>query len=361
MKTAIGLMSGTSLDGVDAALLRTDGVRVERSGLALTLPYSAAFRDRLRASLGQEGELGEIERELTLIHVQAVKELIAQAGGISVDLIGFHGQTIFHRPREGKTRQIGDGALLQELTGTPVVFDFRSADVAAGGEGAPLVPIYHAVLARELEKPLAILNIGGVANLTWIGENEELLAFDTGPGNAPIDDWALRHTGQPLDRNGELAERGEIDEARLSAFLALPYFAALPPKSLDRDDFASQIADLSEGLSVADGAATLTAFSAAAIAMAAKHFPQKPKAWLVCGGGRHNPALMAMLRTKLAAPVEPVEKMGWNGDSLEAEAFALLAVRSLYGLPLTFPGTTGVKTPQSGGRMANYTPKLEES
>jgi anhydro-N-acetylmuramic acid kinase len=351
MKTAIGLMSGTSLDGVDAALLRTDGVRVERSGFALTLPYSNDFRARLRAALGQEGPLSEIERELTLIHAQAVRELIKKAGGVPVDLIGFHGQTIFHRPRHGKTRQIGDGALLCELTGIPVVYDFRSADVAAGGEGAPLVPIYHAALTYELEKPLAVVNIGGVANVTWIGENEELLAFDTGPGNAPIDDWVLRHLGQPLDRNGELARQGRVDAERVSVFLALPYFATLPPKSLDRNDFARQIAELSDGLSSADGAATLTAFTAASIIAALWHFPQSPKRWLICGGGRYNLTLMEMLRAKLAQPVDPVEALGWDGDAMEAEAFALLAVRSFYGMPLTFSGTTGVKAPLTGGRI----------
>jgi anhydro-N-acetylmuramic acid kinase len=354
MKTAIGLMSGTSLDGVDAALLRTDGVRVERSDFALTLPYSEEFRARLRASLGQDGPLPEIERELTLIHAQAVRQLIEKAGGVSVDLIGFHGQTIFHRPREGKTRQIGDGDLLRELTGIPVVYDFRSADVAAGGEGAPLVPIYHAALAHDLEKPLAILNIGGVANVTWIGRNGELLAFDTGPGNAPIDDWALRHTGEPLDRDGRLAMAGKINQASVASFLSHPYFAASPPKSLDREDFTRRIATLVEDLSPPDGAATLTALTAASIAAAARHFPQNPKRWLICGGGRHNPVLMEILRTRLAEPVEPVENVGWNGDSLEAEAFALLAARSLYQLPLTFPGTTGVKAPITGGRMTKF-------
>jgi anhydro-N-acetylmuramic acid kinase len=353
MKTAIGLMSGTSLDGVDAALLHTDGVRVKRSDFTLTLPYSEEFRARLRASLGQEGPLPEIERELTLIHAQAVRELIDKAGGIFVDLIGFHGQTIFHRPREGKTRQIGDGPLLHQLTGIPVVYNFRSADVAAGGEGAPLVPIYHAALAHDLAKPLAVLNIGGVANVTWIGRNGELLAFDTGPGNAPIDDWTLRHTGDPLDRDGKLAMAGNINEASVTAFLAHPYFATSPPKSLDREDFTRRIAALVEDLSPPDGAATLTAFTAASIAAAARHFPQSPKRWLVCGGGRHNPVLMEILRTRLAEPVEPVENVGWNGDSLEAEAFALLAVRSLYRMPLTFPGTTGIKSPLTGGRMAN--------
>jgi anhydro-N-acetylmuramic acid kinase len=353
MKTAIGLMSGTSLDGVDAALLRTDGVRVERSDFTLTLPYSEEFRARLRAALGQGGPLPEIEHELTLIHAQAVRQLIEKADGVSVDLIGFHGQTIFHRPREGKTRQIGDGALLSELTGIPVGYDFRSADVAAGGEGAPLVPIYHAALAHDLAKPLAILNIGGVANVTWIGREGELLAFDTGPGNAPIDDWALRYTGEPLDRDGKLAMAGKINQASVASFLSHPYFATLPPKSLDREDFTRRIAALVENLSPPDGAATLTALTAASISAAARHFPQSPKRWLVCGGGRRNPLLMDFLCNRLAEPVEPVENVGWNGDSLEAEAFALLAVRSLYRMPLTFPGTTGVKAPLTGGRITS--------
>src|SRR5713101_9639285 len=241
------------------------------SGPSLTRPYDDALRARLRAALGGKGAVAEVERALTEAHGEAVRALIAQHSIAGVDLIGFHGHTILHRPDEGRTWQLGDGALLAGLTGIDVVCDFRSADVAAGGEGAPLVPLFHAALAARLAKPLAILNIGGVANVTWLGAEERaILAFDTGPGNAPIDDWALRHLGEPVDRGGALARSGRVDAARLAAFLAHPFFDRSPPKSLDRDDFAAFEDD---GLAAADGAATLTAMTAAAVAMAAAHFP----------------------------------------------------------------------------------------
>ena len=360
MQWAIGLMSGTSMDGVDAALVRTDGERVETTGPALTLPYAAAFRQSLRQCLGPQPEapnlLPEVERTLTLHHAEAVRALLARAGlaAEAVGVVGFHGHTVFHAPDQRQTRQIGDGALLAQETGLPVCFDFRSADVAAGGQGAPLVPIYHAALARDLPRPLAVVNIGGVANVTWLPEDPaspHLMAFDTGPGNALVDDWMLRHTGQIMDAGGAVAARGQVDEARLDALMRHPWFAAPPPKSLDRQDFTGLL-PLLEGLSLADGAATLTAFTAAALARAAAFFPAPPRRWLVCGGGRHNQALMAALVARLPAAVEPGEAVGWDGDALEAQAFAFLAVRSRRGLPLTFPGTTGVAQPLAGGRLA---------
>src|SRR6185437_4208786 len=240
-------------------------------------------------------------------------------------------------------------------TGIDVVCDFRSADFAAGGEGAPLVPLFHQGLASALEKPLAILNVGGVANVTFLGAAGEVVAFDTGPGNAPIDDWALRHTGEALDRDGALARSGRVDEARLAAFLAHPFFARRPPKSLDRDDFPLAAAD---GLAPADGAATLTAMTAAAVHRGAAHFPAPPLRWLVTGGGRRNPALTAELARRLEAPVAAVEEVGWDGDALEAQAFAYLAVRSLRGLPLSLPSTTGVAAPMTGGRLHRAVPRI---
>jgi anhydro-N-acetylmuramic acid kinase len=345
----IGLMSGTSLDGIDAAFLVTDGESRVVPGPALTLPYDDRLRARIRSVLGGKGPVAEVEREVTLAHAEAVRELIARNGIAAVDLLGFHGHTILHRPHERRTWQIGDGALLAELTGIDVVADFRSADVAAGGEGAPFVPLYHAALASALAKPLAILNLGGVGNVTWIGPGEgEILAFDTGPGNALIDDWALRHTGQPVDRDGALARAGKVDEGLVAAFLAHPFFDRTPPKSLDRDEFAALVPD---GLSAADGAATLTAMTAAAVARAAAHFPAPARRWLVTGGGRHNPALMAELARRLGVPVAAVEEAGWDGDALEAQAFGYLAVRSLRGQPLSLPGTTGVGTPMTGGKL----------
>ena len=340
--TALGLMSGTSLDGIDAALIRTDGERVYEFGPALTVPYAEDFRRRLRAVLGRDRGFEAVERDLTLLHAQAVRDLLGEKD--PPDVIGFHGHTVFHRPAEGLTRQIGDGALLARETGVPVVNDFRSADVAAGGEGAPFAPLFHAALAGDLEKPLAVLNVGGVANVTWIGPDGAILAFDTGPGNALIDDWMLASTGRRFDESGALAATGTVDREILEGLLDHPYFLEPPPKSLDRLDFTG---DAVAGLSPADGAATLTAFTAAAVK--ADFLPVKPRRWLVCGGGRHNRTLMAMLRDSVGAPVEPVEAVGWQGDSLEAQAFAFLAVRSLKGVPLSLPTTTRVREPVTGG------------
>ncbi len=348
MRQAIGLMSGTSLDGIDVAVVATDGRDRVEPGPALTVPYSPEMRECLRGVLGGKGPVAEVERALTAAHAEVVARLVAEHGVVA-DTIGFHGHTIMHRPEERRTWQIGDGALLARLTGIDVVCDFRADDVAAGGQGAPLVPLFHAALAARLDKPLAILNIGGVANVTWLGQDEgAILAFDTGPGNAPIDDWALRHLGEPVDRGGALARSGRVDAARLAAFLAHPFFDRSPPKSLDRDDFA---AFRDDGLAAADGAATLTAMTAAAVARAAAHFPAPVSRWLVTGGGRHNPVLMDALARCLGAPVAAVESAGWNGDALEAQAFAYLAIRSLEGLPLSLPSTTGVVRPMTGGRF----------
>lgn len=355
---SLGLMSGTSLDGVDAALIRTDGERVEDYGSSLTRPYPEALRRRLREILGGQGPVAAVEREMTLFHAEVVEVLLRESDTprADVSVIGFHGHTILHRPERRRTWQIGDGALLAERSGIAVVNDFRSDDVAAGGQGAPLTPVYHAALAGDLVRPLAVLNLGGVGNVTWIGEDGigedgNLLAFDTGPGNALIDDWALRHSGQPVDLNGALAARGRVDAAALAAFRAHPYFARRPPKSLDRDDFAKTAAALVGALSAEDGAATLSAFTVAAVDLAQAYFPAPPRRWLVCGGGRHNPVLMDGLRRCLVAPVDPADAVGWDGDALEAQAFAFLAVRSLKGLPLTWPGTTGVARPLGGGRL----------
>jgi anhydro-N-acetylmuramic acid kinase len=345
---AIGLMSGTSGDGIDAALLKTDGKTVAATGPGIGEAYDAAFRARLKAAYGSWDAPAGLERELTERHAALVARLLAAAGmgAQEIGVLGFHGQTILHEPERHRTRQIGDGALLAALTGIPVVNDLRSADMAAGGEGAPLAPVFHRALATGLERPVAMLNIGGVANVTWIGEDDSLIAFDTGPGNALIDDWALRHTGEPLDRNGALARSGTVDAAAVVRFLQHPFFARPAPKSLDRDAFKGFSLD---GMDVADGAATLTAITAATVAAGLAHLPSAPKRWLVCGGGRHNPVLMAALQARLAVAVDPIEAIGWDGDLIEAQAFAFMAVRSLHGLALSFPGTTGVKQPTTGG------------
>ncbi|TPG55686.1 anhydro-N-acetylmuramic acid kinase [Roseomonas nepalensis] len=363
MLRTIGLMSGTSLDGVDAAYVETDGERVGRFGRALTIPYPPALRRDLRAlldaapALHAAGRLAgdpallDCARRLTEHHAEAVAAL-----GAPADLIGFHGQTILHRPaarpgERGHTWQIGDPALLARRTGVEVVHDFRSADVAAGGQGAPLVPVFHRVLAEALPKPVALLNLGGVGNVTWIGEGGELVAFDTGPANGPLDDLARRALGQDCDRDGALAAAGRVDAAVLARLSAHPYLAAPPPKSLDRLDFDRAIREAGvPGLAPADAAATLAAFCAACVAAAVRHLPAPPRQWLVAGGGRRNPALMRALEAALAAPLRPAEAEGWDGDALEAQAFGVLAARVARGLPLTFPGTTGAPRPMTGGR-----------
>ncbi len=352
MLRAIGLMSGTSLDGVDAAWLETDGEHVGRLGPSLTLPYDAALRADLRGLLDRapglardDAAVAEVAARLTARHIEAVRAI-----GLAADIVGLHGQTILHRPELGLTWQIGDAALLARATGIRVAWDFRTADVAAGGEGAPLAPVYHAALAAPLPRPVAVLNIGGVANVTWIGPDDSLRACDTGPGNGPLDDWAARHGNSDCDRDGALSAHGRVDKAVLARLLADPYLARPMPKSLDRLDFGACLAASGvEGLAAVDGAATLVAFIAEAVARAP--LPAAPRRWLVCGGGRHNPSLMAALSERLGA-VAPVEAAGWDGDALEAQCFGFLAVRVLRGLPLSFPGTTGVQRPLPGGRLA---------
>ena len=371
MLRTIGLMSGTSLDGVDAAWVETDGERIGRLGPSLTLPYDARLRADLRQLLDVAAVTGEYDpflldcvARLTEVHVQAVHRLrdqVRRTLGEEVDLLGFHGQTILHQPlrpgmplgnKSPRTWQVGDAAALARRTGLSVAFDFRSADVAAGGQGAPLVPVVHAALAAGLPKPLAVLNLGGVANVTFIGAEGELLAFDTGPANGPLDDWARRKAGRDFDADGRLALAGQPDGAVLSRLMGHPYLALPPPKSLDRLDFDRALRDagLAE-LSAEDGAATLVAFSAVCVAAGARHFPEPAGLWLVGGGGRRNPALMKALSGALECPVRPVEVVGWHGDALEAQAFGVLAVRVARRLPLTFPGTTGVAAPLTGGRM----------
>jgi anhydro-N-acetylmuramic acid kinase len=362
MLRAIGLMSGTSMDGIDVALIDTDGEdRVER-GPSATFAYAPDFRARLAAAIedargltdrnARPGCLAAVERELTERHAAAVRTVLAERGidPGSVAVTGFHGQTVLHAPERRLTVQLGDGATLAKLSGIDVVYDLRAADVEAGGQGAPLAPVYHRALAARLpDRPVAVVNIGGVGNVTWIGRGGTLSAFDTGPGNAPIDDWMLRHTGKALDGDGKTAAGGNVDEAILNELLMNPYFGCVPPKSLDRNAFA---VDPVLRLSVADGAATLTAFTAASIARAREHFPEEPGLWVICGGGRRNRTLMTMIAARVECAVAPAEAAGFDGDAVEAEAWAYLAVRSLKGLPITFPGTTGVAAPMTGGVLA---------
>ncbi len=359
---AIGLMSGTSMDGLDIALIETDGENAVRRVAAASMAYSDDFRARLRQSLtdataitvrtARPGTLASVERELTQLHATAVERFLGDCtlDPATIDVIGFHGQTVVHKPEIGLTVQIGDGPLLAQSTGIDVVHDLRAADCAAGGQGAPLVPVYHRALAAGIPgRPLAIVNIGGVANVTWIGRDGRLIAFDTGPGNALIDDWMLRQTGTSRDGDGALAATGVVDPAALHGWLSLPYFSRLAPKSLDRNAF---VLDAIAGLSAADGAATLTAFTAESIARAREQFPEQPTLWIITGGGRRNRTLMSLIASRVDNAVAPAEAVHLDGDNMEAEAWAYLAVRSLRGLPITFPGTTGIAIPMTGGALA---------
>lgn len=372
---AVGLMTGTVLDGnIDVALLRTDGERVAEFGAYRLAPYPPGLLELLEETLdearcwGFDGPEPAIfataEDALTRAQADAVRDLLETRGpGLGqLGIVGFHGQTVLHRaPKDGqrgRTRQLGNGALMAQLLGVPVAYDFRSADVAAGGQGAPLSAIYHAALlaGAEAGPETAVLNLGGVGNVTWAGPDGQLLAFDTGPANAPLNDWIRAHGLGSMDRDGALARQGQVDEARLARLLADPWFDAPFPKSLDRFDFSSQMAD---GLSPADGAALLTAFTAGAVGRALDLLPVRPSRLVVCGGGRRNPAIMDALATRAAVEAVSAETLGWRGDAIEAECFALLAVRSLRGMTISFPGTTGVSAPISGGRLAWPRPATE--
>jgi anhydro-N-acetylmuramic acid kinase len=357
---AIGLMSGTSMDGIDLAFIETDGENVVTPLGASETSYSENQRQLLREAITVAADwkmgdpmpkaVADAEALVTTAHGQAVRSFMEKQGlsSIDVDLIGFHGQTVLHQPDRRRTVQIGVGAELAKMTGIDVVNDFRAADVAAGGQGAPFAPLFHKALASSMKNdfPIAVLNLGGVGNVTWLGADDDILAFDTGPANGLIDDWVHQSGAGSMDIDGEIAAKGAIDERVLAEMLDQPFFDLAPPKSLDRLDFS--MAPVS-GLSLEDGAATLTAFTAACVARSREHMSTLPSRWIVCGGGRKNPTLMQMLSERLNCPVDPAEAVGWRGDELEAEAFAYLAIRSVHGLPLSLPGTTGVPEPQMGG------------
>jgi anhydro-N-acetylmuramic acid kinase len=356
--TALGAMSGTSLDGVDAALLTTDGHRILGFGDTAYRPYSAAERSVLRTALGLwPGDAGvdAAAEAVETAHAEVLEPLAAGA-----ELVGFHGQTLAHDPQGRGTHQAGSGDVLAEILGRPVVWDFRSTDVRMGGQGAPLAPFFHFACAKWIgaKAPVAFLNLGGVGNLTWIDPTQPApevagacLAFDTGPANAPVNDLMQSRLGLAQDEGGALAAQGDADEAVIAQFLDHPYFYKIPPKSLDRNDFPGLFRAV-DRLSDADAAATLTAAAAAAVAKGAEHFAVPPERILVTGGGRHNATLMRMLAALMPCPVEPVEAADLNGDMLEAQAFAFLAVRVLRGLPTSAPGTTGVGAAVGGGRIS---------
>ena len=364
MMTAIGLMSGTSLDGVDVALIETDGKRVTAFGPSGYRPYTEGERAVLREALAaairltqreaRPGVIGDAEEIVTRAHAEAVAAFTAQnrIAREDIDIVGFHGQTVLHRPAQRLTVQIGDAAALAKAIHVPVMYDFRAADVAAGGQGAPFVPVYHRALVQSLDRegPICVVNIGGVSNITYIDGNDALIACDTGPGNALLDDFMFRTTGKPFDCEGRLAAQGNPDEAWIAQALRQPFFSTPPPKSLDRNDFASlKLPDMP----TADGAATLTTLTVAAIARIVPLLPKVPRSWIVVGGGARNLTMMRMLRDRLApATVEPADVLGWSVDAMEAQAFGFLAARGLKGLPLSYPATTGVPMPMTGGVIA---------
>ena len=371
---AIGLMSGTSMDGIDLALLRTDGESAVERGPSFFVPYEAPFRARIETGLvdaksigrrqDRPGALPALEREITMRHADAVARFLKEGarGWSKPEIIGFHGQTVLHRPEKGVTVQLGDGPLLCKLTGLPVVYDMRANDMRFGGQGAPLVPAYHAALARSLARelaekhPIAFVNIGGISNVTYVPAAGDPVAFDSGPGNALIDQWVAREGGVPFDCGGAIASEGGVIESVVDAYLDNPYFSKTGAKSLDRNDFTLALAD---GLELADGARTLAAVSARAILKAAEQMPAMPKLWIICGGGRKNPHIVGDLgkgAERTDSQVILAEDAGLDGDAMEAEAWAYLAVRSLRELPLTFPTTTGCRQPVTGGVLAKPEP-----
>ncbi len=350
---ALGLMSGTSMDGIDAAIIETDGKKIISFGPSATTPYPQELRDDIAAALGLSEPSPELIERLTDAHAEAVMALMSAHKEYKerISIIGLHGHTVLHAPEDRRTLQIGDGNRLARKTRCDVVYDFRTADVAAGGQGAPLAPLYHRALAGDLEKPLAVVNIGGISNITWIGDTPEddPIAFDTGPGNALLDDWVSGQRDLTYDRDGAVSSAGSVDAEVLDNLLENTFFRRKPPKSLDRLDFDLA---LLQGLTSEDGAATLVAFTCRAIASQIGLLPSAPARLLITGGGRHNPSIMTTLQNIVGARVDPVEAVGWDGDAMEAQAFAFLAVRSLRGLPLSMPSTTGVPKPMTGGRLS---------
>ena len=362
----LGFMTGTSLDAVDMAVIETDGHDILSFGPAGEMKLDGETRAIIEDAIEDAFDWERDEEEpdsfedarmaVADAHLAAALGFMAVNGvkSSALDLVGVHGQTVLHEaptPDEpGRTVQLIDAVSVAEGLGVPVAYDFRSADVAAGGQGAPLAPVYHAALVRKagMEGPVAVLNLGGVGNITLIRADGGLEAFDTGPANGMVDLLVQSRMKKRMDEGGRLAAAGTVDSAVLDAYLAHPYFAATGPKSLDRFDFSL---DPVAELSLEDAAATLTAFAAQAVALGVARCSEQPKEIVVCGGGRHNPVLLAAIRERVGVPVSTAEDKGWRGDSIEAEAFAFLAARCRLGLPISFPGTTGVPTPMTGGRI----------
>ena len=358
---ALGAMSGTSQDGVDAAMVRTDGVTIQGFGPSAYRPYSPEERATIRAALGQWPGDPSVAAAAEVVET-AHAEVLSRFTG--ADVLGFHGQTLAHDPAGKGTHQCGNGALLAQVLELPTVWDFRSSDVTMGGQGAPLAPFFHHALARHLglTDPVAFLNLGGVGNITLVDPTAPspetpgaLLAFDTGPANAPLNDLMLSRLGVAQDEGGALAASGEVDEQFITLFLRQKWFDDLPPKSLDRNAFPDLV-EMVDTLAHADAAATLTALAAACVAQAQIHFPAPVARILVTGGGRHNPVMMEELRRRIPVPIDPVETVGLDGDMLEAQAFAYLAVRVLRKMATSGPDTTGAPTLVGGGQISRPDP-----
>lgn len=356
---ALGLMSSTEINGAAAALIETDGIDMPVKGRSFIVPYEEAFEDKIREIRNHRDrfsadELQKVGEELTNFHAGVVRELLNE--GEKFEVIGFSGHILFHNPQEAESLALGSGQLLADLTGIKVVSGFRRSDLLAGGQGSPLLPVFHEVIAANLPKPVAVINIDGISRLTWLGSNGEMLAFDTGPGLAPVNDWVLRHGGQNSDYNGRLAALGQINGHVLAAMMRHKYFAKYPPKAFDRNGFRDKLEHL-EALKLADGAATATALTAESIAYSmALYLPEMPKILVVCGSGADNPTLMRFLRQRFEyVEVISSAELGWRPDTSQAQAIAFLAARRLHHLPISFPTTTGVPEPLVGGEI--YFPK----
>ena len=359
MQLAIGVISGTSMDGIDVAAIRTNGTNDIQRIAGTTFAYQPELRDRIAALLqdhqsARYDPLESLEQAVARSHSKAVLAFLREhtISANDVHIVGLHGQTVLHRPDTGFTRQLCDLEYAADLLGIDVIGDFRQADVTAGGQGAPLAPLYHQAITGGQPLPVIVLNWGGVGNITYIDKNT-VLAFDCGPASAIIDDFVMRRTGNPFDRNGTLALSGTADDMLVARLMQNEFFRTPPPKSLDRNHFHDLIG-LDENISTADGTATLTQFTIKATAAALVHCPQTPKTWIVCGGGRLNQALMEGLQKSTNIPVQPIENIGFDGDFIEAECFAWLAMRSLAGLPLSLPTTTGVPKPLTGGTLVRH-------
>ncbi len=363
--TSLGLMSGTSMDGIDIALIKSDGQKINDRGANKYYPYSPKIKNSLVKLINNKTnsllEIKEIELEITKKHIAAVKDFLTKnkIDKNNIDIIGFNGQTILHNPRKGITWQIGNAQMLASGTGIDVVADFRTKDLVFGGQGAPLVPIYHLALFADYKKPVLVLNIGGVSNITYIENNQEenLIAFDVCFGNAPLNDLVKKKTDKDFDKNGLLASKGKVNQDFTKAILALNYFKKQPPKSLDRNQFDEVIKKFSK-LKMEDILASLVFIIGQSVTNSLKFLPKKPLEILVCGGGRKNLEIMKSIENTTQIKTTNIDNLkignnSINGDFIEAEAFGFLAIRNLLNLPISYPKTTGIS-------LEKYVPQLSE-